>query len=289
MRAAGWLYRSTHCLSIGRVDDTEADARTALAQFRALGDAWGIAVSLMQSAELAELRGDHATAVTALEEAIQIGHALQAWGDMGYIIGMLAVARARAGDADRAGEDLRRAERAVADRTPGKADEWLLYIGGEIAWRAGELAEAESRCAAAAAGIKGKHIMWYQGMLAQAEARLAMVVLARGDADRCREHLGAAMAAARDWVELPPLAAVIDAVAAFTLQAGQEPELAATLLGAAHSIRGAFDESSLAAPRTRGAARRALGDASFDTAYRRGRELAKAEAAELASAQVRRR
>jgi predicted ATPase len=289
MRAAGWLYRSTHCLSLGRVEDTEADARTALAQFRALGDAWGIAVSLMQSAELAELRGDHATAVAALEEATQIGHALQAWGDMGYIIGMLAVARARAGDADRAREDLRRAERAIADRTPGKADEWLLYVGGEIAWRAGDLAEAERRCAAAAAGIEAKHITWYQGMRAQAEARLAMVVLARGDADRSREHLGAAMAAARDWVELPPLAAVIDAVAAFALQAGEEPELAAALLGAAHSIRGAFDESSLAAPRTREAARHALGDAGFDTAYRRGRELAKAEAAELASAQVRRR
>ena len=289
MRAAGWLYRSTHCLSIGRVDDTEADARTALAQFRALGDAWGIAVSLMQSAELAELRGDHATAVAALDEAIQIGHALQAWGDMGYIIGMLAVARARAGDADRAREDLRIAERAVADRTPGKADEWLLYVGGEIAWRAGDLAEAERRCAAAAAGIEAGQITWYQGMRAQAEARLAMVVLARGDADRSREHLGAAMAAARDWVELPPLAAVIDAVAALALQADEEPELAATLLGAAHSIRGAFDESSLVAPRVRGTARHALGDAGFDTAYRRGRELAKAEAAELASAQVRRR
>jgi len=114
-------------------------------------------------------------------------------------------------------------------------------------------------------------------------------VLARGDADRSREHLGAAMAAARDWVELPPLAAVLDAVAAFALQVGEQPELAATLLGAAHSIRGAFDESSLVAPRVRGTARHALGDAGFDAAYRRGRELAKAEAAELASAQVRRR
>jgi len=82
---------------------------------------------------------------------------------------------------------------------------------------------------------------------------------------------------------------VLDAVAAFALQAREQPELAATLLGAAHSIRGAFDESSLVAPRVREAARHALGDAGFGAAYRRGRELAKAEAAELASAQVRRR
>ena len=115
MRAAGWLYRSTHCLALGRLDDTESDCRTALAQFRALGDAWGIAVSLMQSAELAQLRGDYATAVAALEESAGIGLELQAWGDMGYIIGMLAAARARAGDVDRAREDMRRAERAIAD------------------------------------------------------------------------------------------------------------------------------------------------------------------------------
>ena len=83
MRAAGWLYRSTHCLALGRLDDTESDCRTALAQFRVLGDAWGIAVSLMQSAELAQLRGDYATAVAALEESAEIGLELQALGRHG--------------------------------------------------------------------------------------------------------------------------------------------------------------------------------------------------------------
>ncbi len=288
MRAAGWLYRSTHCLSLGRIDDTEADCRTALARFRVLGDVWGIAVSLMQSAELAQLRGDYTTAVAALEEATEIGRALQAWGDMGYIIGMLAVARARAGDAAGAAEEMRKAELAVVSVTVG-ADAWVLYTGAEIAWRAGDLAEAERCCAASLAAIEDKRVLWYQGMAAQAEARSAMVALTRGDADRCREHLGAALAAARDWVELPPLAQAIDAVAAFTLQAGGDAELAATLLGAAHSIRGAFDESSLVAPGVREAAGHALGAAGFEAACQRGRELGKAEAAALALAQVRRR
>ena len=73
------------------------------------------------------------------------------------------------------------------------------------------------------------------------------------------------------------------------LQAGDDAELAATLLGAAHSIRGAFDESSLVAPRVRETARLALGDAGFDAAYRRGRDLSKEAAVECADAQVRRR
>ena len=252
MRAAGWLYRSTHCLSLGRLDDTESDCRTALAQFRALGDAWGIAVSLMQSAELAQLRGDYATAVAALEESAGIGLELQAWGDMGYIIGMLAAARARAGDVDRAREDMRRAERAIADVAPTGTDEWILFTSAEIAWRAGDLAEAGRYCAASLAAIEGKRIVWFQGMRAQAEAMQAVVALAVGDTRRCRDHLGAALAAARDWVELPPLATAIDACAAYVLDVSGDAEIAATLLGAAHSIRGAFNESSLTAPRSPG-------------------------------------
>ena len=199
MRAAGWLYRSTHCLALGRLDDTESYSRTALAQFRALGDAWGIAVSLMQSAELAQLRGDYATAVAALEESAEIGLELQAWGDIGYIIGMLAAARS--GYVDRAREDMRRAERTVADVAPTGTDEWILFTSAEIAWRAGDLAEADRYCAASLAAVEDKRIVWFQGMRAQAEAMQAVVALAAGDTERCREHLGAALAAARDSVD----------------------------------------------------------------------------------------
>ena len=113
-------------------------------------------------------------------------------------------------------------------------------------------------------------------MRAQAEAMQAVIALAAGDTGRCREHLGAALAAARDWVELPPLATAIDACAAYVLDVSGDAEIAATLLGAAHSIRGAFNESSLVAPGVREAARLALGAAGFDDAYRRGRELGKA-------------
>jgi hypothetical protein len=50
-------------------------------------------------------------------------------------------------------------------------------------------------------------------------------------------------------------------------------ERAAVLLGAAHSIRGAFDHSSLEAPAARDTARQTLGDAAFEAAYQRGRQL----------------
>ena len=98
----------------------------------------------------------------------------------------------------------------------------------------------------------------------------------------------------------PALAAVIDSIAVFALQrapGGDGPgapagpgdaELAATLLGAGHSIRGAFDHGSLDAPAAREGARRALGDGGFDAAYERGRALGYEQAVAFAGQVLRR-
>jgi len=85
-------------------------------------------------------------------------------------------------------------------------------------------------------------------------------------------------------VERPPVAGVIDAIAVLVQR--DSPDRAATLLGAAHMVRGIFDESSLDAPAAREAVRQALGDATFEAAYRKGRELGYDEALALAEASV---
>ena len=292
MRATGRMYRATYGASAGRLDGAEADCAAALDQFREIGDPWGIAVCLYQMAEFAALRADHAQAVAALAEADRIGREIDAWGDMAYIIGMLAVARARAGDPDGARADLRRAERAAAARAQDNADEWLLFSAAEVEWRAGDLAAAARRCEAALAGVamRDKGTAWWVSVRAQSQARLALITLdAGGDTGRCRDLLADALPAAAGWVENPPLAAVIDAVAAVAVWQAGDAEAAATLLGAAHTIRGAFDESSLVAPRVREAASQALGGAAFGAAYTRGRVLDRESAHALAGLQVRRR
>jgi predicted ATPase/DNA-binding SARP family transcriptional activator len=285
MRATGRMYRSTYAANAGRLDGAEADCVAALDQFRVIGDPWGIAVCLYQMAEFAALRADHAQAVAALAEAEQMGLEIDAWGDMAYIIGMLAVARARAGDLETARADLRRAERALAARSQDNADEWLVLSAAEVEWRAGDLAAAARRCEAALAGVarREKGTAWFVSVRAQAQARLAMITLETGgDAGRCRDLLAEALPAAAGWVENPPLATVIDSVAAAVLARDGAAEVAATLLGAAHTVRGAFDESSPVGPRVRETARRALGDPAFDDAYSRGRELDKESALALA-------
>ncbi len=285
MRATGRMYRSTYAANAGRLDGAETDCAAALEQFRVIGDPWGIAVCLYQMAEFAALRADHAQAVAALAEAEQIGLEIDAWGDRAYIIGSLAVARARAGDVDGARADLGRAERAAAARSQDNADEWLVLSAAEVEWRAGDLAAAARHCEAARAGVakRDKDAAWWVSVRAQSQARLAMITLeAGGDAGRCRDLLAEALPAAAGWVENPPLAAVIDSVAAAVVTRDGAAEVAATLLGAAHTVRGAFDESSPVAPRVRETARRALGDAAFDGAYSRGRELDRESALALA-------
>jgi hypothetical protein len=168
---------------LGRLDWAESDCREALAAFRAMGEAWGTAAVLIQLAEFARLRGDHAAAVAALEEASALGKQLGAWGDLSHIGGKLAAVRLRAGDLAGARADLERAEREEAARGIGQSD-------------------------------------------------------------------------------------------------------AATWLGAAHAVRGCFDEGSLDAPAVRDAARARLSADEFEAAYERGRCLSRDDALALAAGAV---
>jgi predicted ATPase/DNA-binding SARP family transcriptional activator len=288
LRAAVPMMRGSFSRMLGRVDAAESDYRESLAAFRALGESWGTASVLIQLADLAQLKGNHTTVIAALEEARSCGQELGLWGDLSYIDGMLAAVRLRTGDVERSRQDLERAERAESERSVRSHDmwAWLSLIRAELNWREGDLAAAARNCATALAWVEARQSPWWSGMRAELGVRLAMIVLRDGDEARCRELLASALDTAADWVERPTLAAVIDAVAVFVLDTGEPdgwPERAATLLGAAHTIRGVFNEGSLDAPGARDAAREVLGQAGFDAAYERGRTLGRDEA--IATAQ----
>jgi tetratricopeptide (TPR) repeat protein len=264
----------------------------ALAGFEALGDRWGTALACAGQAELAILDGDHARAIAALERAVELSRALTDWEDTAQMYATLAKSRSRMGDYQGALADMARAQRAAREQGESESDLWISYIQAELAWLRGDLAECAriSSELDALMASKGSPMIW--SFRAQAINREAMASIRTGNVAGGRARLAEALRLAGDSQDLAAVAVVVDGIAAAMLWTGTSrsgAERAAVLLGAAHSIRGAFDESSLAAPRIREAARQALGDAGFDTAYRRGRELAKAEAAELASAQVRRR
>jgi predicted ATPase/DNA-binding SARP family transcriptional activator len=285
VRAAAPLLRATFGSMLGRIDWAEADCQAALAAFRALGEAWGTAAVLIQLAEFARLRGDFAAAIAALEEAAALGQELGAWGDLSHIAGKLAAVRLRAGDLAEALTDLERAERGQPERGSGPSDEaaWLGLVRAELLYRDGDPGAARRLCAQHLAWLNDKHSAWWYGMRAVIQVRLALAALADGDTEHCRVVLADALRTAADWVELPPIADVVDAIAVYRADCAA---LAATLLGAAHSIRGCFDEGSLDAPAARHALRARLGPDEFGTAYERGRALARDDALALAAGAV---
>lgn len=308
LRPMGLFYRSRFTGQLGRVAEAEADCRAALKEFRPIGDRYVIAIALLYLAEFAELRADHAAAIGLLTEGRAIGGELdEHWVDLWYVDGMLAVVRARAGDLEGARDDLGRASRAMEKAGIGTVEDactWLRSVAAEISWRTGDLRGAERCCADVLAAIEGKPIAWWRPYQITVSVKLAMIRLMLGDTGRCRELLAESLRFAADWYEHPPLAAALDATAAFTLRTRPaEPggagaavaagsgetsraEIAAKLLGASHTIRGAFDESGLDAPATRAAAREVLGDAAFDAAYASGRALPRAAALALAETRL---
>jgi predicted ATPase/DNA-binding SARP family transcriptional activator len=291
IQAAVPLLRGSFGRMLGHIDWAESGCRESLAAFRALGESWGAASVLIQLAELAQLRGDHAAAIAAIEEAGAYGRKLGAWGDLTYIDGMLAAIRLKQGDLERARADLERAERAASERSATLDDmrAWLALVRAELHTQEGNLAAAVRSCEEVLVWLDEKPSPWWDGMRAHLRARAALVVLAEGDEARSRALLAAALGAAADWVERPALATVLDAISVFVLHGSSDTgraALAAALLGAGHTIRGTFDEGSLDAPGARDAARRVLGEAAFEAAYERGRALDGDETLAMASGAV---
>ena len=270
LRAVGKVYLSSYAISLGRLDGAEEGCRAGLAELRALGEQWGVAMALTQLAEFTELRADHAASIEALTEAVAISRELAAWGDRTYVQARLAIIHARAGDLDRAREELAQAGRAVEERGGHvDTDRWVGFMRAELAWRDGDYAEAARCCEAVLAVIAPHKAPWWQSLGAQVKTRLGMAALRQGDRGRCHRLLSEALDAAASWREPPTLAAALDACAAYLLAGNQQEDAgrAATLLGAARAVRGAFDESSLDAPQARDTAREALGARAFDAAY----------------------
>ena len=282
LRAAVPFFRGMFGGFLGRIDEAELACQGALDAFRALGDAWGTAAVLIQLADFARFRGDFAAGIAALEEAEEIGGLLGAWGDLAQLGGVMAVNRMRIGDLAGARADLDRAIRLSQGQQGHmtQASIWFTLTEAELLWCQGDLAAASRQCEQVIAMIAARDSQWYAGMGAIALARQAIIALRLGDRDRCRELLANALLTSLEWVEHPPVAAVIDAIAAFVVR--DDPRSAAILLGAACTVRGVFDESSLDAPGVREAARAALGEAGYDDALRVGGALSHADGIALA-------
>ena len=285
LHAISKVFYASYAQSLGQLDGAEQSCRDGLAELRVMGEQWGVAMAETQLAEFTEMRADHAASVAALTEAATIGRELGVWGDITYVEARLAVIHARLGDLDRGQAELAQVQRSIESRGGQvDTDRWVMFMLAELASRKGDYAEAARCCEAVLATIAGNVAPWWGSLRAVVKARLAVAVLCQGDEPGCTGLLTESVDAAASWVEHPTLAAVLDACAVYAQARAEnpDPELSARLLGVAAAIRGAFDESSLDAPRAREQAMAVLGEARFNAAYDSARTSTYESAAALA-------
>ncbi|MER7431564.1 BTAD domain-containing putative transcriptional regulator [Nonomuraea rubra] len=267
VRAQARLSRARFRVALDR-DETgvDTDLELGLAEFRALGDRWGISLALTFLADRLALRGEFALACEHYEEA--------------------AVAVAEVG----AGEDV------VALRTRQAQLYWLL--GDE---RASTSAMAEAaRCAAGITwpgtlvglALSKAHLARWRGEPDQAREHLATVRAVLGEAElgdavhaqvmdlqgylaedleESRSHRAEAFRTVAAQ-EFPPMVAeVLVGIADLALRRGQD-EQAVRLLAASEAVRGMPDRSLPDVARITDETRDRLGEAVFAEAARDGRK-----------------
>ena len=273
-----WVRAARHALtghlmmSFGQIDDAGARLAEGHAEFRVIGDRWGMILCLAGLGEVEMARGHPEEALRILGEAR--GHA--ASGLHGNFSDMMLIpmgqARARMGDLEGARADLERGVR-IAERIGEHDDGGRGYLAlSDLARRAGDLDQARQLLERAREIVGTKTRQPGMSLIAMTTySKLGCVHEQQGDLDAAARWHAQAVTLAADIEEafLPnhaQLAEVVEGLAALAAARGEHAR-AAELLGLAHTLHGFPDEWSLDVARTTAAATAALGSGAFDAAY----------------------
>ncbi|MBE3015705.1 winged helix-turn-helix domain-containing protein [Microbispora sp. NEAU-D428] len=217
----------------------EARLREALAGYRALGERWGLSLTLYWLSLAAENRGEAAEALTLLEEAAELAGlvgGLEAVPVPLMLRVRLAQLRARTGDLAGAERELARAGE-VAGRTGDRvASARVRQAAGEVARRRGALGAAEGLLVEALELAGGQAGVPAQ-FLATVHVELARVRAERGDREAAWRSLRSALESSGRAGDETVRAMVLEAVAEWCAGGGDLPR-AALLAGAARTLRG---------------------------------------------------
>ncbi len=240
-RATALLMGGIGEFEYGRAGARAAETwlREALAGYRALGERWGLSLTLYWLSLAAENRGDAAEALTLLEEAAELAGLIGGVEAVPVPLMLrvrLAQLRARTGDLAGAERELARAGE-VAGRTGDRvAAARVRQAAGEVARRRGELGEAEGLLVEALKLVGGQAGVPAQ-FLATVHVELARVRAERGDREAAWRSLRSALESSGRAGDETVRAMVLEAVAEWCAGGG-DLSRAALLAGAARSLRG---------------------------------------------------
>ncbi|MET8000260.1 BTAD domain-containing putative transcriptional regulator [Nonomuraea glycinis] len=313
--ALGRLSRALLRLLDGEPAEAEVELEEVLARFRALGERWGIAQALDWLAVIASWRGEWDRCRVLWREALELLDELGALEETADVLARRGEALVRAGELAAASVDFRRAGEAAARAGRSQAPVMAGLGLGELAWAAGDSAEALRRLEAALAAAQGggfgaqqaqAHVLAALARLSAGEAGTesdgdsrrdggggadgTWVLYERAVAAACRSPLGSDLADAAEWQSEALLAGLdgdtdrrtgIPALArthrstAASAVAGRRGAL---LLGVAVALRGVAVAGDPHVARTAEAARRQAGAEGFAVAFARGARAGREEA-----------
>ena len=256
----------------------ELDA--ALTGFRQVGDRWGIAMCLTQSAGLSLLDGDRTGAIEAYDEAGELMRELGASDDAGQTAARKAMVLAAEGELEAARATLLRAQEA-AQRSGSALSESLITLGlADVDRLRGDLAAARSRIEQALDRLDAPGFMGPGQVRAMLLLGLGNVEIAAGELALARTHLGEAAVVGRASTDMPVAALVCVGFASLAWAEG-DATLAASRLGAAEAVRGGPDRSHPDIRTLDAALRAALGDDAHAAARAAGAHLDREAALDL--------
>ncbi len=265
VRALARLHLGKMRIMLGQ-DGRDADTylETALAEFRALGERFGISFALTELAERIAVRGEFAGACEHYEQAVAVVTEVGAIDDIIRMRSRLAQLYWLLGDEDSSAAAVAEAQRCAERVTWPGALAVLALSQAELArWR-GDAEEAYQQLGVATSVLGDE--------AEQANIRAVthdLLGYLADDLSEARTHRASACQAASEAGHAPLIAQVLVGVADLALRRDQY-EQAARLLAASAGVRGLTDRSHPDVARIEQFARGRLGDARFAEAAREG-------------------
>ena len=244
--------------------DADAYLEMALAEFRALGERWGISFALTELADRIATRGEFAGACEHYEQAIAVVTEIGVIEDVMRMRSRQAQLYWLLGDEESSAAALAEAQRCAERVTWPDALAELALSKAELARWGGNAEEANQQLGIAASVLGDE--------AEQATIRAVthdLLGYLADDLGEARAHRAAACQAASEAGHAPLIAKVLVGVADLALRSGQY-EQAARLLAASAGVRGLPDRSHPDVARIEQIARHRLGEARFAEAAREG-------------------
>ncbi len=267
VRAMGQLHLGKTRVILGHPGrEVDAYLEKALAEFRALGERWGMSFALTELADRIAMRGEFAGACAYLDQAIVVVTEVGATEDVIRIRARQAEIYWLMGSVSDSAAALAEAERCAERVTwPEALVELAMSKAALASWR-GDAEEAHRQLGVATELLGDKA----QEPNIRAGTHTLLGRLS-DDLDSARSHHAAACRAAVESGHRATIALALVGVADLALRLDQ-PAQAARLLAASTAMRGLADRSNPEMTRLEQAARSRLGEGGFAEAAQEGTE-----------------